>query len=133
MLDADTRGALAWLVPQTVGPRPASSSWVPHWSALNRIYNCGGRDPTAARSSVLVPKSYLPTYREFYERRQIAPGDDDVTGEIRVAGEDVPFGSDLLFAADDLPGFVLNVEVCEEHVGAGAAPRLRLALAGATE
>ena len=79
---------------------------------LNRLYNCA---VVIHRGQVLgvVPKSYLPTYREFYERRWFAPG-DDVTGEIRVAGQDVPFGPDLLFAADDLPGFVLHAEICED-------------------
>ena len=54
--------------------------------SLHRIYNCA---VVIHRGSILgvVPKSYLPTYREFYERRQIAPG-DDVTGEIRVAGRE---------------------------------------------
>ena len=78
----------------------------------------------------VVPKSYLPTYREFYERRQIAPG-DDVTGEITIAGQDVPFGADLLFAADDLPGFVLNVEICED-MWVPIPPSAEAALAGAT-
>src|ERR1700742_1640579 len=53
----------------------------------------------------VVPKSYLPTYREFYERRQVAAGDDQ-RGVIRVAGAQVPFGPDLLFTAADMPGFV---------------------------
>src|SRR3954471_8462752 len=57
-----------------------------------------------------VPKSYLPTYREFYERRQIAAG-DVLRGEIAVAGQRVPIGNNLLFAAEDLPGFVLHVEI----------------------
>src|SRR3954466_9860235 len=63
----------------------------------NRIYNTA---VVIHRGTVLgvAPKSYLPTYREFYERRQLAPG-DDVTGTIRLAGADVPFGPDLLFAA----------------------------------
>src|SRR5215204_6076704 len=55
----------------------------------NRIYNCA---IVVHRGRVLgvVPKSYLPTYREFYERRQLAPGDAE-RGEIRIAGADVPF------------------------------------------
>ncbi|MDT5198302.1 MAG: hypothetical protein QOH20_5056, partial [Mycobacterium sp.] len=68
--------------------------------------------------------------REFYERRQMAAG-DDVIGTIRVAGADVPFGPDLLFAATDLPNFVLHVEVCED-MWVPIPPSAEAALAGAT-
>ncbi len=97
--------------------------------SLHRIYNCA---VVLHRGEVLgvVPKSYLPTYREFYERRQIAPG-DDVTGDIRVNGEDVPFGPDLLFAAEDLPHLVLHVEICED-MWVPIPPSAEAALAGAT-
>ena len=78
----------------------------------------------------VVPKSYLPTYREFYERRQVAPG-DDVRGSIRIGGLDVPFGPDLLFAASDLPDFVLHVEICED-MWVPVPPSAEAALAGAT-
>jgi len=78
----------------------------------------------------VVPKSYLPTYREFYERRQIAPG-DDTSGDITLAGQTVPFGPDLLFAAEDVPGFVLHVEICED-MWVPIPPSAEAALAGAT-
>jgi NAD+ synthase (glutamine-hydrolysing) len=95
----------------------------------HRIYNTA---VVIHRGAVLggAPKSYLPTYREFYERRQMAAG-DDVRGTIRVAGADVPFGPDLLFAASDLPGFVLHVEICEDMF-VPVPPSAEAALAGAT-
>jgi NAD+ synthase (glutamine-hydrolysing) len=99
----------------------------------HRIYNTA---VVVHRGSVLgvVPKSYLPTYREFYERRFFAPG-DDVRGVIRVGGVSpeihVPFGPDLLFAASDVPGFVLHVEVCEDMF-VPVPPSAEAALAGAT-
>ncbi|WP_237568871.1 NAD(+) synthase [Mycolicibacterium lacusdiani] len=95
----------------------------------NRIYNTA---VVIHRGTVLgvVPKSYLPTYREFYERRQLAPG-DDVSDVIRLAGVDVPFGPDLLFAAADLPNFVLHVEICED-MWVPIPPSADAALAGAT-
>ena len=77
-----------------------------------------------------MPKSYLPTYREFYERRQIAPGEDE-RGVLHVGGKEVPFGPDLLFAAADLPGFVLHVEICEDMF-VPVPPSAQAALAGAT-
>ena len=95
----------------------------------NRIYNTA---VVIHRGAILgvAPKSYLPTYREFYERRQVAPGDDQ-GGVIRLAGNEVPFGPDLLFAATDLPGFVLHVEICED-MWVPIPPSAEAALAGAT-
>ncbi|MTJ83502.1 MAG: NAD(+) synthase [Telmatospirillum sp.] len=79
----------------------------------------------------VVPKSYLPNYREFYERRQFAAG-DDVAGEvIHVAGVTVPFGADLLFEAGDCDGFTLHVEICEDF-WVPVPPSAMAALAGAT-
>lgn len=123
-----TMDALDWLVPATADLGCIVVVGAPLVS-LNRIYNCA---VVIHHGSVLgvVPKSYLPNYREFYERRQIGAG-DDVTGEIRVAGQDVPFGSDLLFAADDVPGFVLNVEICED-MWVPVPASAEAALAGAT-
>jgi NAD+ synthase (glutamine-hydrolysing) len=95
----------------------------------HRIYNTA---VVIHRGRVLgvAPKSYLPTYREFYERRQVAAG-DDVRGAIRIGGADVPFGPDLLFTATDLPGFVLHVEICEDMF-VPIPPSAQAALAGAT-
>jgi NAD+ synthase (glutamine-hydrolysing) len=94
-----------------------------------RIYNTA---VVIHRGVVLgvAPKSYLPTYREFYERRQLAPGDDE-HGVIRIGDIRAPFGPDLLFAASHLPGFVLHVEICEDMF-VPIPPSAEAALAGAT-
>jgi NAD+ synthase (glutamine-hydrolysing) len=94
-----------------------------------RIYNTA---VVIHRGVVLgvAPKSYLPTYREFYERRQISPGDDE-RGIIRIGDFQAPFGPDLLFAASDLPDFVLHVEICEDMF-VPIPPSAEAALAGAT-
>jgi NAD+ synthase (glutamine-hydrolysing) len=96
---------------------------------VHRIYNTA---VVIHRGRVLgvVPKSYLPTYREFYERRQMAAG-DLVRGAIRMGESDVPFGPDLLFTATDVPGFVLHVEICEDMF-VPVPPSAEAALAGAT-
>ncbi|MDX2931237.1 NAD(+) synthase [Streptomyces ipomoeae] len=96
----------------------------------HRIYNCA---VIVHRGRVLgvSPKSYLPTYREFYEKRQIAAGDDERGGTIRIGGAAVPFGPDLLFAAEDLPGLVLHAEICED-MWVPVPPSAEAALAGAT-
>ncbi|GAA3451271.1 NAD(+) synthase [Dactylosporangium matsuzakiense] len=96
----------------------------------DRVYNCA---VVVHRGRVLgaAPKSYLPNYREFYEARQLTPGDLERGGTIRLLGEDVPFGNDLLFAAADVPGFVLHVEICED-MWVPVPPSAEAALAGAT-
>ena len=95
----------------------------------NRVYNCA---VVVHRGRILgvVPKSYPPTYREFYEGRQLASGVGE-RGVIRVGGADVPFGTDLLFAADDVPGLVVHAEVCED-MWIPIPPSAEAALAGAT-
>jgi len=96
---------------------------------LHRIYNTAVVIHRGIVLGVAV-KSYLPTYREFYERRQVAPG-DDMRGVIRVLGADVPFGPDLLFDAVDIPGLVLHAEICEDMF-VPIPPSAQAALAGAT-
>jgi NAD+ synthase (glutamine-hydrolysing) len=95
----------------------------------NRVYNCA---LVIHRGTILgvTPKSYLPNYREFYERRQLAPGDDE-RGTIRVNGTDVPFGPDLLYQATDVPGLTFHVEICED-MWVPVPPSAEAALAGAT-
>jgi NAD+ synthase (glutamine-hydrolysing) len=95
----------------------------------NRVYNTAAVIHRGVLLGV-APKSYLPTYREFYERRQMAPGDDE-RGTIRIRDIEAPFGPDLLFAASDLPDFVLHVEICEDMF-VPIPPSAQAALAGAT-
>ena len=115
-----------------------------------RLYNCalviqGGRVRGVA------PKSYLPTYREFYEKRHFAPGDAlpagvdaiELPGVRSGSGSSaesadgvapsarVPFGANLLFDVDDVPGMTFHVEVCED-MWVPVPPSSVAALAGAT-
>jgi len=128
----DVEGALAELVAASTDLLPVLVVGAPLWHR-HRIYNAA---VVIHRGVVLgvAPKSYLPTYREFYERRQIAPGDGE-RGTIRIGGPsgsiEAPFGPDLLFAATDLPGFVLHVEICEDMF-VPIPPSAEAALAGAT-
>ncbi|GAA1682911.1 NAD(+) synthase [Microbacterium lacus] len=96
----------------------------------NRLYNCA---VVIHRGELLgvAPKSYLPTYREFYERRWYAPGDDQAGQDIRIGELQAPFGPDLLFEALDVPGLVVHAEVCED-VWVPIPPSSSAALAGAT-
>ncbi len=79
----------------------------------------------------LVPKTYLPNYREYYEKRQFAASRDAVSREVLFLGEHVPFGNDLVFEALNVPGFNLHAEICED-VWTPIPPSTYAALAGAT-
>jgi len=79
----------------------------------------------------LVPKTYLPNYREFYEKRQFTSGRYAISREVKLFGETVPFGSDLIFAATNVDGFKLHVEICED-VWVPIPPSTYAALGGAT-
>ena len=94
-----------------------------------RLYNCA---LAIARGRILgvVPKQYLPNYREYYEKRWFASGLGLERLEIDVAGQTVPFGADLIFAASDLQDFVFHIEICEDY-WAPSPPSTEGALAGA--
>ena len=62
----------------------------------------------------VVPKTYLPEYHEFYEKRHFRSARDAVQDELQLLGETVPFGSRLVFACTDVPGFAVHVEICED-------------------
>lgn len=95
-----------------------------------KLYNCA---VVVAHGKVLgvVPKSYLPNYREFYEKRHFTHGRNCQDLWIAVNGEEVPFGTDLIFAAADMPNFVFGAEICEDY-WAPNPPGTLTALAGAT-
>jgi NAD+ synthase (glutamine-hydrolysing) len=94
-----------------------------------RLYNCA---IAISRGRILgvVPKSFLPNYREYYENRWFAPGAGVVGLHTQTAGQSVPFGTDLLFTAADLPDFVFHMEMCEDF-WAATPPSTQAALAGA--
>jgi NAD+ synthase (glutamine-hydrolysing) len=79
----------------------------------------------------VVPKSYLPEYHEFYEKRHFRAARDLIGDELRLFGDPVPFSAGLLFECSDVPGFTVYVEVCED-VWAPIPPSTYGALAGAT-
>ncbi|MBI1251266.1 MAG: NAD(+) synthase [Alphaproteobacteria bacterium] len=94
------------------------------------LYNCavviGG-----GRVLGVVPKSYLPNYREYYEKRHFATAFDAGADAIRLGGETAPFGANLIFSADDVREFCFHIEICED-LWAPSPPSTTGALAGAT-
>lgn len=95
------------------------------------LFNCAA---VLSRGRLLgvIPKTYLPNYREFYELRQFAPADCARRRTIELAGQrDVPFGNRLLFQLDDQPHDTFYVEICED-LWVPIPPSSLAALAGAT-
>jgi NAD+ synthase (glutamine-hydrolysing) len=119
---AEIRAASAELTPVVVVGAPLRTD--------DGVFNTG---VVIHRGHVLgvVPKSYLPEYHEFYEKRHFRAARDAVWDDIDVLGERVAFGSRLLFDCRDLPGLCLHVEVCED-LWAPIPPSTYGAMAGAT-
>lgn len=130
--DVLLRGALAAI--ETV--RAASAGFLPAivvgapLRVGGRLFNCAVVIAGGAVRGV-VPKSYPPAYREFYEKRHFACGGAAGESDIDVNGARVPFGTDLLFEVDDVPGLVFHAEVCED-MWVPVPPSSLAALAGAT-
>ena len=101
----------------------------PAQSGGGALYNCAA---VCQRGVLLglIPKTNIPGYAQFYESRHFTAAPEQ-TVTVRFAGQDAPMGTDLLFACQSLPDFVLGVEICED-VWAPFQPSQRLAAAGAT-
>lgn len=93
------------------------------------LYNCA---VVIGSGEVLgvVPKTYLPNYREYYEKRWFAPAAARSEDVIHLNGETVDFAPGLVFEAVNRPGFVFAAEICEDY-WAPLPPSTRAALAGA--
>ncbi len=94
------------------------------------LFNCA---VTLYRGRLLavVPKSYVPNYREFYELRWFHPAEAARSTVVRLLGQDVGFGTDILIRAAHLPHFVLHTDICED-LWVPVPPSTLAALAGAT-
>ena len=94
------------------------------------VFNCAVAIH-AGRILGVIPKSYLPEYREYYEKRQFRAARDAASDTVALLGATVPFGADVVFACSNLPAFALHVEVCED-LWTPIPPSTFGALAGAT-
>ncbi|WGM45327.1 Glutamine-dependent NAD(+) synthetase [Brevundimonas sp. NIBR10] len=97
----------------------------------DRLYNCA---VVLANGKVLsvVPKTYLPNYREYYEKRWFSPATrrDPLVSTVSIGDGWAGFGLDTIFAAENRPGFIFGVEICEDF-WAPLPPSTRQALSGA--
>jgi NAD+ synthase (glutamine-hydrolysing) len=94
-----------------------------------RIYNCAVAIHKG-RILGVVPKTHLPNYREFYEKRWFSSGRGVIGQEIEIKGHVAPFGVDLIFKSSFPKDFIFHIEVCED-LWAPAPPSDFGALAGA--
>jgi NAD+ synthase (glutamine-hydrolysing) len=95
-----------------------------------RLFNCA-LAVHRGRILAVAPKTYVPNYREFYEKRHFAAARDAGSREIRLLGQTAPFGNDIVLEATPLPGLALHMEICED-VWAAVPPSTWAALGGAT-
>ncbi len=128
LLDA-VESAIVRIVEESAGLMPLLAIGAPIRHA-GRVYNTA---VVVHRGRLLgvVPKTYLPNYREFYEKRHFASGQGMTGEQCAVGGLEAPFGPDLVFAADDVQGLVVHAEICED-LWVPAPPSADGALAGAT-
>lgn len=94
-----------------------------------KLYNCAAA-MTGGRFLAVVPKTHLPNHAEFYERRQFSSGAGIQGGSIRICGEDVPFGTDILLRHGSMDGYCVGIELCED-LWAPCPPSTGLCAAGA--
>ena len=95
----------------------------------NKLYNCATIIQKGAVLGV-VPKTHLPNYSEFYEKRQFAAAPAE-NGMVTLFGKSVPFGNKLVFRCAAMPDLALGFEICED-MWAPCSPAVDLAAAGAT-
>ena len=95
------------------------------------LYNCAAVIGEG-RIVGVIPKTYLPNYREYYEQRHFASADAALRDQIDLPGQrDIPFGNRLLFQLEEQPLFTFHVEICED-LWVPLAPSTDGALAGAS-
>ncbi|TAN49834.1 MAG: NAD(+) synthase [Betaproteobacteria bacterium] len=124
-----TEEALRWLLARSRDLPLAAFVGLP--VALDGLlYNCAALI-CGGRLLGVVPKTYLPNYREFYELRQFTPAHTATREQVTLAGQTAAFGSRLLFRLAGPPGLVLAAEICED-LWVPVPPSSYAALAGAT-
>ncbi|HEY5707753.1 MAG TPA: NAD(+) synthase [Terrimicrobiaceae bacterium] len=128
LLDA-TRDALSWIITESRDLSPVILVGAP-LRFEGKLFNCA---LIIYRGVLLgiVPKTFLPNYREYYEKRQFNSGRNAVRREVSFLGRTVPFGNDLIFDAANYADFSIHVEICED-VWTPIPPSTYAALAGAT-
>jgi NAD+ synthase (glutamine-hydrolysing) len=110
------KGALAALIDLTGAGASVFSGLVIVGLPLtvdDQVFNCAA---LLHRGSILgiVPKSFIPNYKEFYEGRWFAAAATARSRQVLIGGQAIPFGADQLFEASDVEGLIVGVEICED-------------------
>lgn len=128
------------ILAHAIGGLNSVAEWTLHHSTIvvvglpvevdSNIYNCAA---VVGNGTVygLVPKSYIPNSREYYEQRWFTSGLSVHGRSIAINGKQVPFGTDLLFSDAANPDFTIGIELCED-LWSVQPPSGALAQAGAT-
>jgi NAD+ synthase (glutamine-hydrolysing) len=95
-----------------------------------QLFNCAAV-LHAGKILGVIPKTFLPNYKEFYDARYFSPADNATCTTATLTGVSVPFGTNLIFDCRNLAGFTLAVEICED-LWMPVPPSSRAALMGAT-
>ncbi len=128
-LVAGAERALARLLRATTGHAMLIAVGLPVF-VDGRLFNAAAL-AQSGRLLGIVPKSFLPGYREYYEERWFSSAREALSDGARLCGARVPFGADLLFGLEDEPGVTIAVEICED-LWSPIPPSSRHAIAGAT-
>lgn len=99
-------------------------------TADNQCFNCS---VALHKGKILgiVPKTFIPNYSEFYEKRWFSSAEDLFSKEMILCGQKVPIGSDLLFHCETIKNLIVGIEICED-LWAPIPPSSYQSLFGAT-
>ena len=126
---AAAKNALKEIIEYSVNKYPVIIVGVPLIYS-SKLFNCAA---VLSNGKILgiVPKTFMPNYNEFYEQRQFSSGvlaGKDAT--LNICGMTAPFGTELIFAHNEMPEYTFGVEICED-LWAAAPPSERLCRGGA--
>ncbi len=121
--------ALRCLTSETKNTKALVIVGMPVYSS-DKLFNCAVLFQSG-RILGVVPKAYIPNYSEYYEQRWFASGIDVKNAMVGIAGQEAPFGSDLLFECENIKGLAVGVELCED-LWVPFPPHAYQATAGAT-
>lgn len=124
-----SKEALVYLIDQSRTMTPVVLVGLP-LRLENKLFNCAAI-VYQGKLLGLIPKTYIPSYREFYEKRQFASARDAIYQEVELFSQTVPFGNDMIIVANNIEGLAIHAEICED-LWTPIPPSIYAALAGAT-